>query len=111
MGLSEPVGWGSHGRRTATEPPPRQNNAHADQRTVQLRLVHVTDCTLRIRRLRVQHVRDPPVRHEVLVHGHLQILNLAIRAEDLAKVCSIDVFGEFFDDDFGAARRVGRARS
>lgn len=111
MWLSEPVGRGSHGWWTATESPPRQHNAHTDQSTIQLRLVHVTDGTLCIRWLRVQHVRDPPIRHEVLVHRHLQILNVAICAEDLAKVGGIDVLGELFNDDLGAARRVGRTGS
>lgn len=107
MWFTKPVRRRPHRRRTPTEPPPRQHNANRNQRPIQLRLVHVTDGTLRIARLGKQHIRNPAIRHEVLVHRHLQVLNLSIRAEDLAEVRRVDVLGEFFDDDFGAAGDVG----
>jgi hypothetical protein len=65
--------------------------------------VHVRDRTLGIRWRGIQHVGDSAVRQELPVDRHLEVLDVAVAAEDLAEVCFVDVFGEFFYDDFGAA--------
>lgn len=73
--------------------------------------MHIRYRTFRIRWLREQNVCNAAVRHEVLVHGHLQVLNLSISAEDLAEVRDIDVFGKLFDHDFGGTWAVRAVRT
>jgi len=65
--------------------------------------VHVCDCALGRSRVLEQNVGRAAVRHELPVHGHVDVSNATVGAEDFAQVCLVDVFGEFFDDDFGAA--------
>jgi len=90
-------------RRTPAKPPPRQHNRHIDRRAVQLRFVHVRDSTLGVRGRGIQHVGDSTVRQELPVDRHFEVLDVAVAAEDLAQVCFVDVLGEFFDHDLGAA--------
>lgn len=70
-GLTKPVRRRTSGRRTPAEPSPRQNDAHADQCPIQLRLMHMRNCILRSVRRRVNYIRQPLIRHELLVHRHL----------------------------------------
>ena len=65
--------------------------------------MHVRDRALGVRRRRIQHVRDSAVRQKLPVDRHFEVLDVAVAAEDLAQVGFVDVFGEFFDHDFGAA--------
>lgn len=106
--LSKSIRRRPHGRWALRKSPPWQHNAHRNQRAVNLRFVHVANSRLRVARLRVQHVRDSAVRHEVFVHRHLKVLYGAVCAKDFAQVVDIDILGELFDDDFGAARFVRR---
>jgi len=101
--LTEPVRRWSNRRRRPAESPPRQHNRHIHQRTIQLRLVHITNSILRKLRICVENICNSPIGHEVLVHRHLQFLDFAIVAEDLAEMRFLDVLCEFFDDDFCAA--------
>jgi hypothetical protein len=39
------------------------------------------------------------VGHELPVHGHVEVADGAVSAEDLAEMGLVDVFGEFLDDD------------
>jgi len=64
--------------------------------------VHVRDRALGIRWRGIQHVGDPAVRQELPVDRHLEVLDVAVAAEDLAQVRLVDVLCEFFYDDFGA---------
>ena len=41
------------------------------------------------------------VGHELPVHGHVEVADGAVSAEDLAEMGLVDVFGEFLDDDLG----------
>ena len=104
MRFAEAVGRRPPGRRTTAEAPSRQHNRDIDRRAVELCFVHVRNRTLCIRRGGIQHVRDPAVRQELAVDRHLEVLDVAIAAEDLAQVRLVDVLCEFFYDDFGAAR-------
>ena len=54
--------------------------------------MHMRDRSLRIRRRRIENVRDTAVRHELLVHGHLELGDGAVGAEDFAEVGGVDVF-------------------
>jgi hypothetical protein len=39
------------------------------------------------------------VRHELSVHGHVEVADGAVSAEDLAEMGLVDVLGELLDDD------------
>jgi hypothetical protein len=65
--------------------------------------VHVRDRALGIRGRGIQHVRYPAVGEELAVDRHFQVFDVAVGAEDLAQVCFVDVFCEFFDHDLCAA--------
>lgn len=65
--------------------------------------MHVRDSTLGICGRGIQHVGDSAVRQELAVDRHFEVLDVAVAAEDFAQVGFVDVFGEFFDHDFGAA--------
>jgi hypothetical protein len=65
--------------------------------------VHVRDRALGVRWRRIQHVGDSAIRQKLPVDRHLEVLDVAVAAEDLAEVGFVDVFGEFFYDDFGTA--------
>jgi hypothetical protein len=65
--------------------------------------VHVRNRALGVRRRGIQHVCDSAVRQELAVDRHLEVLDVAVAAEDFAQVGFVDVFCEFFYDDFGAA--------
>jgi len=73
--------------------------------------MHVCDRVLGMVGCGVQHIRDPSIRQELLVDGHLKVLDLAIIAEDLAQVALVDIFGELLDDYLGTAWSVGAAGS
>ena len=105
--FSEAVGRRSHRRWRPTEPPSRKHNRDRNECTVQLRLVHARNGELGVAWLRIQDVGDATVGHELLVHRHLQLLNLPVRAEDFAQVAHVHVLGELLNHDFGAARYVG----
>ena len=66
--------------------------------------MHMRNRALRVPRARVNHVCNPAIRHELLVHRHLELGDVAVGGKDFAQVGGIDVFGQFFYDDFGAAR-------
>ena len=101
--LSETIGRGSPGCRTAAEAPSRQHDRNIDGRAVNLRFVHVCDRALGVRRGGIQHVCYTTIRQELPVDRHFQVLDVAVAAEDLAQVCFVDVFRELFNDDFRAA--------
>ena len=104
MRFAEAVGRRPPRDRTTAEAPSRQYNGDVDRRAVELRFVHVGYRVLCICRRGIQHVGDAAVRQKLAVDGHLQVLDVAVAAEDLAQVRLVDVFCEFFNDDFGAAR-------
>ena len=93
MRFSKPVRRRSSRRRTPAEPPARQHDTHADQRAIQLRFVHVRNGALGVVGGGVEDIRYPAIRHELLVHRHFQFRDVAVRAEDLAEVRFVDVFG------------------
>lgn len=103
MRLAEAVGRRPPGRRTTAEAPPRQHNRDVDRRAVELRFVHVRYRALGVRWRGIQHVGDSAVRQELPVDRHLEVLDVAVAAEDLAQVRLVDVFCEFFYDDLAAA--------
>ena len=73
--------------------------------------MHVCNRILGVRGCGVQHIGNPSIRQELFVDGHLEVLNLAVVAEDLAQVALVDVLGEFLDHDLCAAWAVGAAAS
>lgn len=73
--------------------------------------MHVRDRAFRSVRRRVDNVSQALVRHELLVHRHLQLGNVAVRAKDLAQMAFVHVFGELLDHDLGAAWAGGAARA
>lgn len=103
MRLAEAVGRRPPRRRTTAKAPPRQHNRNIDRRAVELRFVHVRYRALCVRWGCIEHVRDSAVRQELPVDRHLQVLDVAVAAEDLAEMCFVDVLCELFYDDFGAA--------
>lgn len=109
MRFAEAVGRRPPRRRTTAEAPSRQYNGDIDRRAVELRFVHVRYRTLGICWSGIQHIRDSAVRQELPVDRHLQVLDVAIAAENLAQVRLVDVLCEFFYNDFGAARLAVRA--
>lgn len=111
MRLSKPVRRRPPRRRTATESPTGKDNTYTDLRAIQLRLVHVRNSCLGVARRGVENVRDAAIGEEGFVHRHFEVGDGAVGGEDFAKVVGIDVLGELFDDDFGAARDGGGARA
>ena len=103
MRLSEAIGRRPPGRRTAAEAPPGQHDGDVDGRAVDLGLVHVRDGALGVRGRGVQHVGDAAVRQELPVDRHLEVLDVAVAAEDLAQVRLVDVFRQLFYHDLRAA--------
>lgn len=73
--------------------------------------MHVRDGTLRKFWGGVQDVCDAAVRQELLVHGHLQILNLSVAAEYFTQVTFVDVLRELLYHDLCAAWATRAARS
>ena len=63
------------------------------------------DSALGVARAREENISDTAVSHELFIHRHFEVRDGAVGGEDFAEVGGVDVFGEFFDDDFGAARR------
>ena len=51
------------------------------------------DRALRVGRLRVHDVCYAAVGHELFVHGHFEVGDGAVGAEDFAEVERVDVFG------------------
>lgn len=109
--LSEAVRWWPARWRTPAEATPRQHDRDVDHCAIQLRLVHVCNRILGVRGCGVQHIGNASIRQELFVDGHLEVLNLAVVAEDLAQVALVDVLGEFLDHDLCAAWAVGAAAS
>lgn len=109
MRLAEPVRRRASGRGTPAEPTTGQHDGDVDGRAVQLRLVHVRYGALGVRGRGVQHVRDPAVRQKLPVDGHLEVLDVAVAAEDFAQVRFVHVLGELLDHDLRAARLSGWA--
>lgn len=72
--------------------------------------MHVCDCALGVGGRGIQHVRNSPIRQELTVDWHFQVLDVAIAAKDLAQVRLVDVLCEFFDHDLCAARLAVGAR-
>jgi hypothetical protein len=66
--------------------------------------MHVRDRGFSVGGRGVEDVGDAAVGHELLVHGHLELGDGAVGAEDFAQVRRVHVFGEFFYHDFGGAR-------
>jgi hypothetical protein len=61
--------------------------------------VHLCDCALGVVDFFVQDVCNAAVDVECRVHGHAQVLDHAILAEDLADVVFFDVACQCLDDD------------
>lgn len=76
--------------------------------------MHVCYGAFGVRGRGVQDVGDAAVGQELPVDGHFQVFDVAVGTEDFAQVRFVDVFGELFNDDFGAAWcgsvGAGRAR-
>ena len=79
--------------------------------------MHVRDRSFRVVGRAVEDVRDPAIRHELLVHRHLQFVYGPVSAEDFAQVRRVHVLRELLDHDFrgawcaGAATSGGRTRA
>ena len=82
----------ARGRR-ATEPSPGQHDTDAYECAVELRFVHMRYSCFRVGGGGVEDVCDPAVRHELLVHGHFELGDVAVGAEDFAEVGGVHVFG------------------
>tara|TARA_R110002003_G_scaffold55_4_gene4949 strand:- start:6819 stop:7028 length:210 start_codon:yes stop_codon:yes gene_type:complete len=61
--------------------------------------VHLRDCALGVVDFFVQDVGNAAVNVECRVHGHAQVLDHAVLAEDLADVVFFDVACQCLDDD------------
>jgi len=92
MRLPKPIHTRPPTRRTPAEPSPRQHNAHINQRSIHLRLMHMRNRALSVLRVRVEDIGYPFIHHELRVHGHLEAVDCAVGAEDLAEVGGGDVF-------------------
>lgn len=57
----------------------------------------------------IEDVCDTAIRHELFVCGHLKFRDIAIGTEDLAQMIFVDILGQFFDDNLGAARYISRS--
>lgn len=66
-----------------------------------MRLMHMCNRALCIFCVGVEDIGYAFVHQKLLVHRHLQILDFAIRAEDLAQVALVHILCELFDDDLG----------
>ena len=73
--------------------------------------MHVRDGGFGVGRGGVEDVCNTAIGEELFVHGHFQVLDFAVAAEDLAEVSFIYVLGELFDNDLCAARDVWAAVS
>ena len=93
MRFAETIRRRPAGRRGAAEAAARQDYTDADECAVQLRLVHVRDRGFGVGGGGVEDVGDAAVGHELLVHRHFQLGDVAVGAEDFAEVRRVDVFG------------------
>lgn len=75
------------------EPSSGQHNRDLQLCAVQLRIVHLCDCALRVVDFLVQDICSAAVDVEGGVHGHAQVLDGAVSTEDFADVRFFDVAG------------------
>ena len=61
--------------------------------------MHVCNGVEGVRWSGVVNVGRAAVRHELSVHGHVEVADGAVSAEDLAEMGLVDVLGELLDDD------------